>query len=317
MPNINNTGSTSTTANTSASGHAPTASESAETPNTGTTTPVEAPPSIQDIHDEFATDGWTDEELKTYIDHVVSAPEPREHLSPLWAAVLNPKMPDEEHQDQKFFEVLSWYIDKSTSGRGDGQLSLREVEEQLAVYGQRYLSTSQDPEQQISRLQNWKFIQKLRLLQKEIHSRMARGEGAHYPYSPRDMMTIDGAEAWNAANTIESRAAFNKDVLEASFHKPVLVKYGLTYCAHCLLLEQLGSVPALAKKYADELTVKKLWWNPHDPNMEEITRLAGEEGVTSSPYFILYENGEVAKSGYGFPDEQGSGMEDFLEGFVG
>ena len=138
MPNINNTGSTSTTANTSASGHAPSASESAETPNTGTTTPVETPPSIQDIHDEFATDGWTDEELKTYIDHVVSAPEPREHLSPLWAAVLNPKMPDEEHQDQKFFEVLSWYIDKSTSGRGDGQLSLREVEEQLAVYGQRY-----------------------------------------------------------------------------------------------------------------------------------------------------------------------------------
>lgn len=286
MPNINNTGNASSTANNTAGGTTPSAAGAAETPETGATAPVETPPTIQDIHDEFATDGWTDDELKTYIDHVVNSPEPREHLSPLWAAVLNPKMPHEEHQDQKFFEVLSWYIDKSTSGRGDGQLSLREVEEQLAVYGQRYLSTSQDPDQQVSRLQNWKFIQKLRLLQKEIQSRMARGEGAHYPYSPRDMMTIDGADAWNATHTLESRAAFNKEVLEASYEQPVLVKFGLTYCAHCLLLEQLGSVPALAKKYEDEISVKKLWWNPHDPNMEEITRVAGEQGVTSSPYFI-------------------------------
>ena len=64
------------------------------------------------------------------------------------------------------------------------------------------------------------------------------------------------------------------------------------------------------------MTVKKLWWNPHDPNMEKLPGWLGKR-VTSSPYFILYENGEVAKSGYGFPDEQGSGMEDFLEGFVG
>ena len=129
-------------------------------------------------------------------------------------------------------------------------------------------------------------------------------------------MTIDGADAWNATHTLESRAAFNKEVLEASYEQPVLVKFGLTYCAHCLLLEQLGSVPALAKKYEDEISVKKLWWNPHDPNMEEITRVAGEQGVTSSPYFILYENGEVAKSGYGFPDEQGEGMEDFHAGYI-
>ena len=76
------------------------------------------------------------------------------------------------------------------------------------------------------------------------------------------------------------------------------------------------AVERLAKKYEGDLFVKKLWWNPHDPQMEEITRVAGEQGVTSSPFFILYENGEIVKSGYGFPDEKGEGMEDFLKGVL-
>ena len=316
MPNINSSGAPTPVPTSTASDSNPASSGDVTANETDAANATPAPQGLQDIHDEFATDGWTDAELKTYINRILEQSEPREHLSPLWAAVLNPKMPDEEHQDQKFYEVLSWYIDKSTSGPGDGRLSLREVEEQLAVYGQKYLATSQDPEQQVSRLQNWKFIQKLRLLQKEIQTRVAQGEGPYYPYSPRDMMTIDGAEAWNAEHTLNTRADFNKDVLEASYTRPVLVKYGLTYCAHCLLLEQLGSVPALAKKYEEDLDVKKLWWNPHDPQMAEITRVAGEQGVTSSPYFILYKDGEAVKNGYGFPDETGAGLEDFLSGHV-
>jgi thiol-disulfide isomerase/thioredoxin len=318
MPNINNSGSPILTPNaTPPNGDpSPVGSETNENVANPAVPASNTPRSIQDIHDEFAADGFTDEELKTYIANIVNSPQPREHLSPLWAAVLNPKMPDEAHQDAKFFEVLSWYIDKSTSGAGDGRLSLAEVQEQLAVYGQRYLATSQDPAQKTSRLQNWKFIQKLRLLEQQIGARVALGEEAFYPYSPRDMMEIDGASAWNAEHTIDSRAEFNKDVIDASFDKPVLVKFGLTYCAHCLLLEQLGSVPAVSKKYGDALGVKKLWWNPHDPNMEEITRVAGEQGVTSSPFFILYDKGEIVKSGYAFPDENGEGMEDFLKGHL-
>ena len=106
-------------------------------------------------------------------------------------------------------------------------------------------------------------------------------------------------------------------MIEASHDKPVLVKFGLTYCAHCLLLEQMGSVPAVAEKYGDAMDVYKLWWNPHDEAMAEITAVAGEQGVTSSPLFILYKDGEIVKSGYGFPDEKGEGLEDFLAGHIG
>jgi thioredoxin-like negative regulator of GroEL len=130
------------------------------------------------------------------------------------------------------------------------------------------------------------------------------------------MTQIDGADAWNAANTIDTRAEFDDRVITASYDRPVLVKYGLTYCAHCLLLEQMGSVPALADRYKDDLDVVKLWWNPSDPQMAEITRVAQEQGVTSSPYFMLYEDGQIVKHGYGFPDETGDGMQDFLEGYV-
>ena len=58
----------------------------------------------------------------------------------------------------------------------------------------------------------------------------------------------------------------------------------------------------------DACSVKKLWWNPNDPAMQEISDLARDEGVTSSPFFILYEDGKAVKAGYAFPDEKGDGM---------
>ena len=67
MPNINNTGSPTTTANSTSAGNNTPVSEGSETPDAGEARPVENPPSIQELHDEFAADGWTDEELKTYI----------------------------------------------------------------------------------------------------------------------------------------------------------------------------------------------------------------------------------------------------------
>ena len=48
-------------------------------------------------------------------------------------------------------------------------------------------------------------------------------------------------------NTITSYDDFQRRVTDASWEKPVLIKFGLTYCVHCLLMENLGSVPAVAK----------------------------------------------------------------------
>ena len=272
--------------------------------------PTEA--QLPSLYHAYSEDGFDDGELRHLITGIVNTQDYRPYLRPLWSAVLSPSMPNHDDKDPKFLEVLSWYVDKSTSGRGDGRLSLDEIQEQLGKYGQQYLQLSMDPEQGVARMQAWKFIQKLRILESAINDRVAQGEGPYYPYSARDMMAIDKNTPFNATNTLESRADFNQKVIEASYDKPVLVKFGLTYCAHCLLLEQLGSVPAVAEKYEDQMDVFKLWWNPQDPAYAELNALASENGVRSSPIFILYKDGEIVKHGYGFPDENGEGLEDFL-----
>ena len=275
-------------------------------------TPTAEPTTLSERYDAWAKDGWTDGELKNYVSDIIATGDVQPHLNRLWNAVLTPSMPAHAERDEKFFEVLAWYIDKSTSGAGDGKLTMTEVQESLNKYGQQYLGLSGQSGQDVQRIQSWKFIQKLRILEKEITARAERGEGAYYPYSPRAMMTIDSNTDFNRENTIRTRADFEARVKEASYTKPVLVKFGLTYCAHCLLLEQLGSVPAVAERYADEMDVYKLWWNPHDADYSDLNTIAGEEGVTSSPIFILYQDGEIVKKGYAFPDENGGGVEDFV-----
>ena len=274
------------------------------------------PATLGEMYTAYSKDGWTARALTTYISGVIKSGNVQPHLNPLWKAVLSPSMPKESHKDDKFFEVLAWYVDKSTSQSGDGRLSLKEVQESLEKYGQQYLQLSTNPEQSVHRLQAWKFVQKLRLLEKEINVRIGQGKGAYYPYSPRAMMEIDQNSDFNRTNTVRSRADFSEKVLAASYDKPVLVKFGLTYCAHCLLLEQLGSVPAVAEKYADEMEVFKLWWNPPDEAYKDLNDIAGEPGVNSSPMFILFKDGKAVKSGYAFPDETGGGMESFLEGHI-
>ena len=130
------------------------------------------------------------------------------------------------------------------------------------------------------------------------------------------MMQVNYNNEWNEAHTIKSAAEFDRKVRQASFEKPVLVKYGLTYCMHCLLLEQFDSVRAVADKYGDDLDVHSVWWNPNDPAMAEISNLTINEGVNSSPYFMVYKDGEVVRKGDAFPDGQGQGLEDLLKGIV-
>ncbi|MEE2960641.1 MAG: thioredoxin family protein [Myxococcota bacterium] len=274
-----------------------------------------APATLEEKRAAWSVDGFNDGELQNYFRGIIGSNDPQSHVGGWVSAILNPTLPKENHDGQKFFEVLAWYVDKSTQGRGDGKLTGEEVQEMKQQYMYEYHEMTQGGTDDVARMQKWKFIQKLTMLEKVIENRASRGEGAYYPYSARAMMTI-GASDFNRTNTIDTRTEFNERVIEASYDKPVLVKFGLTYCAHCLLLEQLGSVPAVAEKYADAMDVYKLWWNPHDEAMAEITAVAGEQGVTSSPLFILYKDGEIVKSGYGFPDENGEGLEDFLAGHI-
>jgi thiol-disulfide isomerase/thioredoxin len=276
-----------------------------------------SPEKMAAMWDAFKTDGFDDRELNTLIRGAVSTGNVEKYAAALRSAVVTPTMPQEDHADPKFLEVLAWYIDKSSpgGGRGDGQLQLGEVKAALQQYSNRYLSLSIDPNQATARMQTWKFIQKLRIVESAIEGRERAGLGAHFPYDAHAMMTVNSSE-FNTTNTMDSRAEFNERVIAGSFDKPVLVKFGLTYCAHCLLLEQLGAVPAVAEKYGDAMDVFKLWWNPNDTAMADISAVAAEQGVTSSPVFILYKDGEIVKSGYGFPDENGDGLEGFLKGHI-
>lgn len=278
--------------------------------------PVAPTETLEGMYRHFDKDGWSDEELNTFIDKALDSGELNTYGRKIWEAVLHPKLPTEVHAGETFYETLAWYTDATAGGHRDGKLTLPELRKALSDQAQKYLSLYGKPGQDIPRRQAHKFIEKLRLLESEITSRASSGQGAYFPYESRDMMEINPNSPWNKANTVDSSAEFQKDVIDASYDKPVLVKYGLPYCMHCLLLENLGSVPAVDDKYDGQIAVRKVWWNPNDPSMADITSVAADEGVTSSPYFILYKDGEPVRSGYAFPDETGDGLESLLQGYV-
>lgn len=270
----------------------------------------ETSPDLSALHAHLAEDGWTDAELMTFIVAAHEAGELDRHVSAVYAAVLDPAF-TEEDPGARFFEALAWYVD-STAGDRDGRLTTIELAGSLQQHARKYLGLVGDPAAASARLQAWKMVQKLRMLQLRLE---ASGADAH-PYRPMAMRTIDPTDPWNAANTIDSAAEFQARVIEASHDRPVLVKFGLPYCTHCLLLEQLGSVPAVATRYSGSIHVRKLWWNPNDPAMAEITAVARSQGVTSSPWFIVYVDGAAVRSAYAFPDETGAGVEPLLEGII-
>lgn len=224
-------------------------------------------------------------------------------------AVRNPALPSEDNTGERFYRALAWYKD-TLEHNGDGRFEIREWTESFESDVRSYTSLFSSSSSSLSLfLQHWKMLQKMKFLEGEI---LARGAG-YYPYNPQVMSQIDFHEEWNAQNTIGGREDFTNRVLADSHNIPVLVKFGLTYCIHCLLLENLGAVPALAKRYEGSLKVYKFWWNPQDRAWNERNHLAREEGVQSSPYFILYIDGQQYWAGYAFPDEEGRGLEEVLD----
>jgi len=267
---------------------------------------------LDSLYQQYKNAGWTDESLMDFIQQAHSQGQLRAYSSKIRQAVFNPRLPQNAHTGGRFFEALAWYTDKTVAHSGDGALTLNELRYAMNQKAKEYFSLVGSPNGADQRRQTWKNIQKLALLEKEI---ISNGDSS-YAYDPAKMMQVNHNNAWNAAHTIESAAEFDAKVREASFDKPVLVKFGLTYCMHCLLLEQLDSVRAVADKYGDDLEVYKVWWNPNDPAMAEISNVATGEGVSSSPYFMVYKDGQIVREGYAFPDEQGQGLESLLHGIV-
>ena len=268
--------------------------------------------SLDSLYQQYSSSGWNDEKIMDFINQAYQQGSLNVYTSKVWQAVLNPHLPNDGHTGDRFFEALAWYTDKTVLNSGDGALTLSELRYAKNKQAEKYFSLIGSANSTDERRQTWKHIQKLSLLEREIQ---AQGE-TYYPYDAAKMMQINHNNAWNAAHTIDSAAEFDAKVRQASYDKPVLVKYGLTYCMHCLLLEQLDSVHAVADKYGDDLDVYKVWWNPNDPAMAEISNLTTNEGVTSSPYFMVYKDGQVVREGYAFPDEKGNGVEHLLQGVV-
>lgn len=227
-------------------------------------------------------------------------------------AARSPYAPTDSHAGSKFLEALSWYND-ITLGNKDGQFSLLELETAFEEQLEKYLITLFREYSGSQRISAWKMLQKLEILKKII----LMSGNSYYSYSTNKLSKISTNNDWNRKYTITSITDFNKRVVEGSWKKPVLVKFGLTYCVHCLLMEHLGSVPAVSRKYKDKMNVYKLWWNPNDSqNFYELNYIASQEGITSSPVFNLYIDGKLVKSEYAFPDEDGTGLEDYLEVFL-
>jgi thiol-disulfide isomerase/thioredoxin len=236
----------------------------------------------------------------------------KSELNQIVYVAKNPYAPTESHAGDKFLEALSWYNDM-TLGNKDGYFTLSELELAFNQQLKKYLNTLFEGYSETERMSAWKMLQKLEILRKTI---LEAGD-RYYAYRANDLSQINHDNEWNRRNTITSRADFNKRVLAESWKRPVLIKFGLTYCVHCLLMENLASVPAVAQKYEGELSVYKLWWNPKDQaSYYELNQIAAEQGITSSPMFNLYINGKLVKSGYAFPDEQGNGLEEFLEDYL-
>ena len=118
-------------------------------------------------------------------------------------------------------------------------------------------------------------------------------------------------EAWDKENTLADGSDFRKRVCEASATAPVVVKFGSTQCADCLLMEFTQGIRVAAEKSGASPHIYKFWWGPNLSQGNDSLRKS--EGVTSSPTFIVYRNGRRYPCGFAFLDDKGAGLEECLD----
>jgi len=93
-----------------------------------------------------------------------------------------------------------------------------------------------------------------------------------------------------------SDSDFEKDVIEASKEKAILVDFWASWCGPCQVLKPV--LENLAKDYTDKMTLVKV-------NVEEHKENASKFGVMSIPSVKLFKDGKVVSEFVGSqPDEK-------------
>ncbi len=249
--------------------------------------------------------GWTDDEILQLHAAILREGSSASRAAVLNEAILNPTFPGEGRPD-RFFDALASYFDKNR----DGRYTLSEIEAEVIEYASRYAvllseAVPTGPHQDLAslfRVKTWKMMQKILLLR---HVLRERGLEA-WTYSP--MTPSMAVESWDEANTLADAADFYKRVCEASTATPVVVKFGSTQCADCLLMEYTQGIRAAAERSRSSRHVYKFWWGPNLPEANDALRKS--EGVKYSPFFIVYWNGRRYPCGFAFLDDKGAGLEE-------
>lgn len=248
-------------------------------------------------------DGWSDDELVN-LYHLSG----NEHSSSFKDAIKKLKMPDEERPTQ-FFDAIASYYDSNHGGK----FPLTKLNTVITGVEKNYLEllkdsqTGKGPQQELAsmmRVKSWKLLQKLQLFKLEMKKQKIS------TWNYKKFSLPQNTEKWNQDHTIASVGDFQKSVCEASKTKPVLVKFGSTQCADCMLMEYTQGIFSMAEANKDAVETYKIWWGPN--LAQEMDALRKKEGVKSSPTFAVYRKGLRYDCGYQFPDQLGGGFENCI-----
>lgn len=253
---------------------------------------------------------WSDDELVASYHELASS-------GGLDEAVRNPQRPHEAPQ-AAFLDALAWYAAETPVRSGVLTLAQLDsfVDEQVALYTTYLEAKVEDgTNNDYARTRIWKVIQKLALLRDEM---IRSQSGGTYAYSDQPRAT-SADDPWEMSHTVSSEEDFRAKVCEGSKTKPVLVKYGNTNCTQCMLFELTGAIREFAEAdgQRDTIDVFKVWWGMQPDETfsgrvqapTRLNELARAEGVTSSPYFIVYRDGRRYPCGGGFPTPTGEDQE--------
>lgn len=251
-------------------------------------------------------DGWSDDELVSLYQMLpkTSAFDSKNFQT----ALKKLKLPDEKRPKQ-FFDAIASYYDNN---RG-GNFSIQKLDRVIFQVTEAYKAQLKDsqtghgPEQELAgiiRVKSWKLLQKLQLFKEEMKEKKLMS----WAYKS---FTLPAANLdWDKNHTITSMSDFQKIVCEGSKSKPVMVKFGSTQCADCMLMEYTQAIYSMAEKNKNQVDVYKIWWGPN--LSKEIDELRKKEGALSSPFFAIYRNGQRYHCGYQFPNDAGDGVENCI-----
>lgn len=233
-------------------------------------------------------------------------------------AVRHPALPSGP-PDPVFLGALAWYAAGMPAGAGTLEPARLEEFVSGKVDGYMHLlkaKVERGEDNDYSRTRTWKVIQKLTMLRAEA----ARSGSGGYAFPAIRRQDPTQNDPWEREHTLRSPREFSEKVCGGSYERPVLVKYGNTNCTQCMLFELIGSVKELAMhpQHRNSIEVYKVWWGLRPDESfagtirepERLDDLAKAEGVTSSPYFIVYRNGKRYPCGDAFPSE---GLDERIE----